>query len=117
MNASEILTPTRAIAQKNLFAFELTGLIDLGPARGGYRLARHIGLTNYLLIDPADRLIFTDDQGRCFADLAHALRYARAHRNQLATCPLSPLPLGIAPTSARRRRAFDRAFHVTGGAK
>ena len=110
MQAFKILTPTKAMQQKALLAYELNGLIDLGPAGSGYRLMRHVNVINYLLIDPAGLVIFTDDQGHCFADLPAALRYVRTTRDALETRPLPPLPAGIAPTPRRLRRAFDRAF-------
>lgn len=110
MNAERDFTPRvniRAITPKTLYADDLAGLIDIGPTMGGYRLARHVNLTNYLVIAPDSRVIFTDQDGRCFTSYAHALQFVRA-QNPLKTRPL--LPVGIAPTARARRRAFDRVF-------
>jgi hypothetical protein len=55
---------------------------------------------------------FWDHAGRPFDTLSAVDAWLLIRRQDRPTTA----SLGIAPTSARRRRAFDRAF-VTGGAK
>jgi hypothetical protein len=98
-----------------LSASDFNNLINCGALRYGYRLVTHPDLAGFGIVNAAEQVAFWDHAGRPFRTLSAVESWLDDHRPANLTTTLR-LPKGIAPTSARRRRAFDRAF-VTGGAK
>jgi hypothetical protein len=88
-------------------------LIDHGAYQNGYHLVKHPHLKTWGLRNQAGQVAFWDHAGRPFDTLSAVDAWLLIRRQEATDMARIPT---AAPTSARRRRAFDRAF-VTGGAK